>query len=80
MKGKRVKRRNTSNVVLIILGVFLLAFVVTMTVIFCVKSSVPDTLIQCVMGSGGLECVALAGIKISKVISGKEPGKGDNEI
>lgn len=79
--GKREKSRqgmNTSGKVLILLGVFLLAFVVTMTVIFCVKGMVPDTLIQCVMGSGGLECLALAGIKISKVISGQKPGEGEN--
>ena len=78
MKGKREGRRdglNTSGKVLIVLGVFLLAFVVCMIVIFCVKGMVPDTLIQCVLGSGGLECAALAGIKISKIISGQKSGE-----
>lgn len=78
MTGKREKpgkKVNTSAKVLIILGAFLLAFVVCMIVIFWVKGSVPDTLIQCVLGSGGLECVALAGIKISKVISGQKSGE-----
>lgn len=83
MAGKRETPRtpmNTSGKVLILLGVFLLAFVVAMMVTFWVKGSVPDTLIQCVLGSGGLECLALAGIKISKVITGEKPGKGeDNE-
>ena len=76
-REKTGKKLNTSGKVLIVLGVFLLAFVVCMIVIFCVKGMVPDTLIQCVLGSGGLECVALAGIKISKVISGQKSGEGD---
>ena len=62
----------TSNKILLFLGLFALVFIVTMTVIFCVYQSVPDTLIQCVLGAGGVEALALAGIKISKVINGKE--------
>lgn len=64
------KERKTSNIVLVILGVFLLAFIVTMIVIFCVKGSVPDTLIMCTMGGSGLEALVLAGIKVSKVLAG----------
>lgn len=82
MAGKRETPRtpmNTSGKVLILLGVFLLVFVVAMVVIFCVKGMVPDTLIQCVMGSGGLECLALAGIKISKVISGQKSGERNTD-
>ena len=56
---------------LLALGVFLFAFIIAMIVIFCVKGAVPDTLIQMVLGAGGVESVALAGIKVSKVISGK---------
>ncbi len=67
------KQRKTSNIVLVSLALFLLAFIVTMTVIFCVKGSVPDTLIQCTLGAGGLEALVLAGIKISKVLSGDKP-------
>ncbi len=62
----------TSNVVLIALGVFLLAFIVTMIVIFCVVGAVPDTLIQYTLGAGGVEAVALAGIRISKAVSGEK--------
>lgn len=62
----------TSNIVLAALGLFLVAFIIAMIVIFCVKGMTPDTLIQCVMGGGGLEALVLAGIKISKVIAGKE--------
>lgn len=72
MSGKRRSKRRTSNTVLAVLGLFLLAFIVSMTVIFCVKGSVPDTLIQYTMGAGGLEALVLAGIKISKVISGEK--------
>ena len=60
----------TSNVVLALLGVFAAAFIAAMTVIFCVKGAVPDTLIQYTLGAGGVEALLLAGIKISKVIAG----------
>ena len=61
----------TSDRVLLILGVFILAFIISMIVIFCVKDSVPDALIQCVLGAGGLEALLLAGIKIVKTIFGE---------
>lgn len=63
------KEVKTSNIVLVILGVFLLGFITTMIVIFCVKGSVPDTLIQYTMGAGGMEALLLAGIKVSKVLT-----------
>jgi hypothetical protein len=66
------KKKNTSNVVLIILGLFILSFIVAMTVIFCVKDAVPDTLIQYTLGAGGVEALLLAAIKISKVIKGEK--------
>lgn len=74
MSGKRIakKERKTSNIILIVLGVFLLSFIVTMIVIFCVTGSVPDTLIQCVLDTSKIEALALGAIKISKVIRGKE--------
>lgn len=59
----------TSNLVLAVMGVFLLAFISAMTVIFCVKDAVPDTLIQYTLGAGGVEALLLAGIKVSKVIT-----------
>ena len=72
--GKRVtkKQRKTSNTVLLALGLFILAFIISMTVIFCVKGAVPDTLIQYTLGAGGVETVVLAAIKISKVVSGEK--------
>ena len=70
MSGKRSKKAKTSNVILVALGLFAAAFIVAMTVIFCVKGSVPDTLIQYTLGAGGVEALLLAGIKISKVRAG----------
>ena len=69
------KKISTSSVVLIVLGVFMVAFITAMTVIYCVKGSTPDTLIQCVMGGGGFEAFLLAGIRVSKVIAGNKPGE-----
>ena len=69
------KQRKTSNIVLVVMALFLLAFIVAMIVTFWVKGSVPDTLIQCTMGAGGLEALLLAGIKVSKVVK----GGSDNE-
>lgn len=67
--------KKTSNTVLVILAVFLLTFIIAMTVIFCVKGSVPDTLIQYTLGAGGVEALVLAAIKVSKVLAGDKPGR-----
>ena len=68
----------TSNLILALLGLFLLAFIAAMTVIFCVRDAVPDTLIQYTLGAGGVEALLLAGIKVSKVISGDKPGERED--
>lgn len=78
MAKKKNKKRKTSNVVLLILGLFIMAFIVSMEVIFCVTGSVPDTLIQYTLGAGGLEVLVMALIKVSKVVSG-EKGGNENE-
>lgn len=65
----------TSNLILLVMGLFAVAFIVAMTVIFCVKDSVPDTLIQYTLGAGGVEALLLAGIKISKVRAGGKEGE-----
>lgn len=54
------------DTILIILGAFLLCFIVTMIVIFIVTGSTPDTLIQCVFGLGGLEGGVMGWIKTTK--------------
>lgn len=66
------KERKTLNTVLIVLGVFLLTFIVTMIVIFCIYQTIPDTLVTCVLGAGGIEAVATAAITITKNIYKKE--------
>lgn len=74
-EGRPVK---TSNRVLLVLGVFVLAFIIAMIVTFWKFQSVPDTLITYTLGAGGLEALALAAIKVSKVVSG-EKGENSNE-
>lgn len=69
--------KKTSNTVLLVLGLFLLVFIIAMIVTYWVKGAVPDTLIQYTLGAGGVEALLLAGIKISKVISGEKPGEGE---
>ena len=64
------KPRKTSNTVLIILGLFILVFIIVMVVTYWRFQSVPDTLIQYTLGAGGVETVALAAIKISKMFKG----------
>ena len=79
MKGRRQQSpMKTSNLILLALGVFALGFIVAMTVIFCVKGAVPDTLIQYTMGAGGVEALLLAGIKISKVKAWDKPGESED--
>ena len=78
MAKKKNKKRKTSNIVLLILGLFIMTFIVSMEVIFCVTGSVPDTLIQYTLGAGGLEVLVMALIKVSKVVSG-EKGGSENE-
>lgn len=71
--------KKTSNLVLLIVGVFLLGFIVCMIVTFWVKNSVPDTLIQYTLGAGGVEALLLACIKISKVVTGDKPGESEED-
>lgn len=81
MRGKRQDGSpKTSNLVLALLGLFLLTFVSAMTAIFCVKGAVPDTLIQYTLGAGGVEALLLAGIKISKVVSGDKPDENASDL
>jgi hypothetical protein len=71
MKGKysaeRVKRK-TLTVILLAVGVFDVAFIIAMIVLFCIFQSVPDVLIQSVLGASGVEAFVSAAIQISKII------------
>lgn len=44
--------------------IYWITFVITMTVIFCIKGSVPDTLIQFGLGGGAVELGWTAAIEI----------------
>ena len=68
--NKTSKKLKTSNFILTLIGTFIVAFIVSMEVIFCVTGAVPDTLIQYTLGAGGVEILLLAAIKISKVVVG----------
>ena len=65
----------TSHRVLLALGAFLVAFITAMTVCFWRLGAVPDSLVRCTLGAGGVEALLLAAIKVSKVPSGRESGR-----
>lgn len=56
----------TLNKILIFIAIFICIFIVAMTVIFCVKGSVPDTLITCVLGGSSIELFLSAWITVAK--------------
>ena len=62
-----VKHTNTSNKILAIMAIAIAAFIACMIVTYWVKGGVPDTLIQYTLGAGGVEALAMAMIKITKV-------------
>lgn len=72
--------KKTSDLILFYLAIFALIFIITMIIIFCVKGSVPDTLIQYTLGAGGIECLLLAGIKISKVMKSDKRGHDEDDV
>ena len=69
----------TSDRVLLALGAFLVAFITAMTVCFWRLGAVPDSLVRCTVGAGGVEALLLAAIKVSKVLSGRESGREEEE-
>ena len=60
------KKLGTMDLILLILGIFLLCFVIAMTVIFVICGSIPDTLVTCVFGICGIEGGVMGWIKTSK--------------
>ena len=66
---------STSQRVLLALGAFLVVFITAMTVCFWRLGAVPDSLVRCTLGAGGVEALLLAAIKVSKVLSGRESGR-----
>lgn len=69
-------KKKTANVVLVLMAIFILIFVISMTFIFCIKGSVPDTLIVAVFGACTGEASILGWIKTIKTKNG---GKSNEE-
>ena len=69
----------TSDRVLLALGALLVAFITAMTVCYWRLGAVPDSLVRCTLGAGGVEALLLAAIKVSKVLSGRESGREEEE-
>lgn len=66
----------TLDKIIIILGIFLGLFIITMVVLFCIFQTVPDVLIQCVCGSSALELFFSAWITVTK----KKIGDEDDDV
>ena len=58
--------------------VYWVLFVTVMTVVFCFKGIVPDTLVQYALGGGAIELVCTALIEIVKEREGKKTDERDN--
>lgn len=73
--------KNTANWVLAFIGAFIIIFIVAMIITYWRFQTIPDTLVQYTLGAGGIECLLLAGIKITKVIKdyGKEEDDGQSD-
>lgn len=59
-------RFGTMNFILVLIGVVMLIFTVTMTVLFCIYGTIPDTLVTCVFSVLGGECGIMGWIRTSK--------------
>lgn len=60
------KKLGTMNLILALIGVFLLAFTVYMIILFREYGMIPDTLVTCVFASLAGECGIMGWIKTSK--------------
>lgn len=60
------KQRRTMDVILVFIAVFLLAFIVTMLVLYYITGAIPDTLCTCVFAVCGGECGVMGWIKTTK--------------
>lgn len=58
--------KHTMDLILLIIGIFLLAFTVVMLVLYVLTGATPDTLCTCVFTTLGGECGAMAWIKTAK--------------
>ena len=65
-KNNNIKIVKTMDAILVILGVFLLAFVGVMIYLYRVTGGIPDTLVTCVFAICGCECGVMGWIKNCK--------------
>lgn len=79
-EDKPKKKMKTLNRVLLCLGIFLAAFIISMVVTFWVKGSIPDKLVECVLGAGLFEALITAGITIVKIFKGKKEETEETEV
>lgn len=63
---------NTSNKVLILLGIGIGAFILVMIVTYWKTGGVPDTLVEKVLDFGQWEAGFLAAIKVAKTVKGEK--------
>lgn len=54
------------DVILVFIAVFLLAFIVTMIILYYTTGAIPDTLCTCVFAACGGECGVMGWIKTTK--------------
>jgi len=66
MKNKKKKGVRTMDVILVIVGVLLISFTITMIVMFVKYGAIPDTLCTCVFAALGGECGVMGWIRTSK--------------
>ena len=66
MKNKKKKRVKTMDVILVIVGVLLISFTITMIVMFIRYGAIPDTLCTCVFAALGGECGVMGWIRTTK--------------
>lgn len=66
MKNKKKKGVRTMDVILVIVGVLLISFTITMIVMFVKYGAIPDTLCTCVFAALGGECGVMGWIRTTK--------------
>ena len=78
-EADKPKKIGTMDVILIIIGIALLVFTITMIIVFLDMGSVPDTLITCVFATFTGECGILGWIKTTKEKNTASGSKNDKE-
>lgn len=64
--NKKNKGVKTMDVILVIVGVLLISFTITMIVMFVKYGAIPDTLCTCVFAALGGECGVMGWIRTTK--------------